>query len=115
DRRDAPAADRAPGAVAGSVALLGVLPAAADVGCGSGADAPYRRTASGAAVRRQPNAARSVASGRLRCWAQARGDADAQDGHRGAVSKAQDQSATSGAPGVPDWSWAFDTARSEEH
>ena len=55
----------------------------------SGADAPHRRAAPGASVRRQPDAARSAAPRRLRSRSQARGDADAQDGHRSALPEAE--------------------------
>src|ERR1700694_3049950 len=83
DRRRTRLADHAPGAIAGAVALGGVLPIAAALGGRPRLDAPDRRAAPGAPVCRRADVARSVAAGRLRGWPQACGDADAANGDRG--------------------------------
>jgi hypothetical protein len=57
NRPQPPAVDPAPGAAAQCFALIRVLPRAADFGGRPGADAPYRRAAPRAPVRRQPHAA----------------------------------------------------------
>ena len=67
-----------PGPTAGDVALDGVLPAAADLGRRSGADAAHRRAAPELPLRRQPHAARHAAARRLRRRPPACRDADAR-------------------------------------
>ena len=83
DRGGTRLADHAAGTVAGAVALGGVLPAAADAGCRSDADAANRRAASRPPVCRIADAARSASAGRLPGRTQARRDTDAHHGHRG--------------------------------
>ena len=68
------------------------LPRAGQRG-GPDADAADRRAAPGAPVRGRAHAARSARQRRLRGRPQARGHADAQDGHRGAVPQAQHEQA----------------------
>src|SRR5512135_1559018 len=91
DRPDAWAADRAPGAAAGLVAFVGVLPAAADAGSRLGIDAAHRRAASGAPVRGCADAARHAAPGGISGRSQAGGHADREDGYRGALPAPQHQ------------------------
>src|SRR5680860_512503 len=98
DRSDPQAAHCSANAVAGGVALLGLLHASADAGSGSGADAKHRSAALGTSVCRRPDGARFAQVARLQDRPQARRDAHAQARYRGAVPQGQHQSPLSRAP-----------------